>query len=214
MVYTGVGANLKMKQNIFYILTLILIIGCSTKTEKEQTEIVTDTVVKNSIERLDSISAQELEKLIKVPVRNKFDEKYSGYYSSTTNEKGQKVLNGDFEFVHFDSSAFYDPISKEYDTSWISVSKIKYQGTFEIGVKNGAFEEKLLFDDGVDLYSKWTVSLDFKDDKCSKGTFTGILGHIMPESTYYFEILDTCTFQSVVDKASDRWTEEYEKRKN
>lgn len=175
---------------------------------------MTDTVVKNSIERLDSISAQELEKLIKVPVRNKFDEKYSGFYSYATDEQGQTVLNGDFKFIHFDSSAFYDPITKEYDTTWISVSKIEYLGTFENGVKNAIFKEKLLFDDGVDLYSKWTVILDFKDDKCSKGTFTGILGHIMPESTYEFEILDTCTFQSVVDKASDRWTEEYEKRKN
>ncbi|WP_019039708.1 hypothetical protein [Psychroflexus tropicus] len=203
-----------MKQNIFYILTLILIIGCSTKTEKNQTEIETETVVENSIERLDSISAQELEKLIKVPVRNKFDEMYNGHYSFTTDEQGQKVLNGDFEFIHFDSSAFYDPLTKEYDTTWISISKIEYQGTFANGVKNGTFKEKLLFDDGIDLYSKWTVSLDFKDDKCSKGTFTGILGHIMPESTYEFEKLDTCTFQSVVDKASERWKEEYEKRKN
>jgi len=210
----NVGANLKMKQTIFFILTLILTIGCSTKTEENQTENVTETVVENSIERLDSISAQELEKLIGVPVRNKFDENYSGHYSFTTDEQDQKVLNGDFEFIHFDSSAFQDPITKEYDTTWISVSKIRYQGTFANGVKNGSFKEILLFDDGVDLYSKWTVSLDFKDDKCSKGTFTGILGHIMPESTYEFEKLDTCTFQSVVDKASDRWTEEYEERKN
>jgi hypothetical protein len=193
-----------MKQTIFFILTLILTIGCSTKTEENQTEIVTETMVKNSIERLDSISAQELEELIKVPVRNKFDEKYSGHYSFATDEQGQKVLNGDFGFVHFDSSAFYDPTTKEYDTTWISVSKIEYQGKFKNGVKNGTFKEKLLFDDGVDLYSKWTVSLDFKDDKCSNGKFTGILGHIMPESTYEFEKLDSCTFQSVVDRASER----------
>lgn len=203
-----------MKQNIFFISTLILIIGCSTTTEKTQTENAIEAQVEYSIERLDSIPGQELEELIQVPIRNKFEEKYSGHYSFTTNDKGQKVLNGDFEFIHFDSSAFYDPMTKEYDTTWISVSKIEYQGTFENGVKNGTFNEKLLFDDGVDLYSKWTVSLDFKEDKCSQGTFTGILGHIMPESTYKFEILDTCTFQSVVDKASDRWTEEYEKRKN
>lgn len=195
-------------------MTLILTIGCSTKTENSQTEIETEAVVGISIERLDSISAQDLEELINVPVRMKFDEKYNGHYSFTINEQGQKVLNGDFEFVHFYSSAFYDPITKEYDTTWISVSKIQYHGTFENGVKNGTFTEKLLFDDGVDLYSKWTVFLEFKDDKCSKGTFTGILGHIMPESTYEFEKIDICTFQYVVDKASDRWTEEYEKRKN
>ena len=170
--------------------------------------------VENLIERFDSISAQELEELIKVPVRNKFKENYSGYYSFMIDEKGQKFLNGDFKFIHFDSSAFYDSMTKEYDTTWISVSKIEYQGTFENGVKNGTFKEKLLFDDGVDLYSKWRVSLEFKNNKCSQGTFTGILGHIMPESTYEFEILETCTFQSVVDKASDRWTEEYKKRKN
>jgi len=203
-----------MKLFTFFILTLILIFGCSTKTEKTQTEIETKLQVENSIERLDSISAQELEKLIKIPIRNKFDEEYSGFYSFTTDEQGQKVLNGNFEFVHYDSSAYYDPITKEYDTTWISVSKIRYYGTFEIGIKNGIFKEKLFFDDGVDLYSKWTVSLDFKDDKCSEGKFTGILGYIMPESTYKFEKLDSCTFQSVVDKASERWKEEYEKRKN
>ena len=203
-----------MKQNIFFILTLILIVGCYTKPKKNQTEIVTLTQVENLIERLDSISAQELEELIKVPIQNKFNEKYSGQYSYSTNKQGQKVLNGDFKFIHFDSSAFYNPITKEYDSTWVSVSRIEYRGTFEDGIKNGAFKEKLIFDDGVDLYSKWTVSLDFKDDKCLKGTFTGILGHIMPESTYEFESLDSCTFQSVVDKASIRWSEEYEKRKN
>ena len=198
-----------MRQYLFFILTLILIIGCSDKTGKTQTE----TEVMNSIERLDSISAQEFEELINIPIRKKFDEKYSGYFSYTNNEQGQKVLNGDFEFIHFESSAFYNPTTKEYDTTWVSTSKIEYHGTFENGVKNGTFKEKLLFDDGVDLYSKWTVSLDFKDGKCSKGTFTGMLGHIMPESTYKFERLDICTFQSVVDKASKRWKEEYEKRK-
>ena len=203
-----------MKQTIFFILTLILIVGCSTKPEKNQTEIVTLTQVENLIERLDSISAQELEELIKVPIRNKFDEKYSGQYSYSTNEQGQKVLNGDFKFIHFDSSAFYDPITKEYDSTWVSISKIEYYGTFEDGIKKGTFKEKLIFDDGVDLYSKWTVSLDFKDDKCSKGIFTGVLGHVMPESTYEFDKLDSCTFQSAVDKASEQWKEEYEKRKN
>lgn len=203
-----------MKQITFFILTLILINCCSTKTEKTQTKILNELQVKNSILLLDSISAQELEELIKVPIRNKFDEKYRGYYSYTTDQEGQKVLNGNFEFIHFDSSAFYDPMTKEYDTTWTSVSKIEYQGIFENGVKNGSFKEKLLFDDGVDLYSKWTVTIDFKEDNCSKGTFTGILGHIMPESTYEFEKLVSCTFQSVVNRASERWKEEYEIRKN
>ncbi|MBQ4915473.1 hypothetical protein J8L85_13545 [Maribacter sp. MMG018] len=151
--------------------------------------------------------------MIKVPIRNKFGEKYSGHYTFETNEQGQKVLNGDFKFIHLDSSSFYDPMTKEYDTTWVSVSKIEYQGKFKNGVKDGIFKEKLLFDDGIDLYSKWTVSIDFKEGNCSKGTFTGILGHIMPESTYEFEKLDSCTFQSVVNSASERWEEEYEKRK-
>jgi len=203
-----------MKQPIFFIWTLILTNGCTTKTEKTQTENVIEAKVEYSIERLDSIPGQELEELIKVPIRNKFEEKYRGHYSFAIDEQGQKVLYGDFEFIHFDSSAFYDPMTKEYDTTWISVSRIEYRGEFKNGVKDGIFSEKLLFDDGVDLYSKWTVSIDFKGENCSKGTFTGILGHIMPESTYEFEKLDSCTFQYVVDRASERWKEEYEKRKN
>ena len=130
-----------MKQTIFFKLILILIIGCPTNTEKNQTEIATETQGKNFIERLDSISAQELEELIKMPIRNKFNEKYSGYYSYITNEQGQNVLNGNFEFVHFGSSALYDPITKEYDTAWGSVSEIEYYGTFEKGVKNGTIKK-------------------------------------------------------------------------
>lgn len=58
-----------MKQTIFFILTLTVLISCSKKIEKSQNE----TEEENFIEQLDSISAQELEELIKFPVRNKFD---------------------------------------------------------------------------------------------------------------------------------------------
>lgn len=112
-------------------------------------------------------------------------------------------------------SGKYFVISKEKASKLSEFHKHHYSTWFEVYIEcGGIFTEKLLFDDGIDLYSKWNASIDFKDDKCSKGTFTGILGHIMPESTYNFIELDSCTFQHLVDKASKRWNEEYEKRKN
>lgn len=94
----------------------------------------------------------------------------------------------------------------------VHVTKIQYSGSFNNGKKDRIFTEKVLFDEGIDRYSEWTVSLDYNDDKCSTGTFTGIFGFIMDETTYKFDQLDTCTFQFVVDKASELWEEEDRKK--
>lgn len=197
-----------MKNITRFILVLILIFGCDANNRKEKTKIIPKDKIVKSIKRIDSISGQELEMLIKVPIRKKFNEKYFGYYSFTTNEKGQKNFNGDFEFTLFNNSLFNESRVKIHDTTSILKTNIKYYGTFINGEKNGTFKEILHLDDGVDLYSKWTVSIDFKKDSCSKGIFKGNLGHIMPESTYKFEKINTCTFQFVVDKALERWKEE------
>jgi hypothetical protein len=201
-----------MKHIAFFILITILLIQCKPKSEKTQKTNEVTPLVENMIKRLDSISAEELENIISIPIRSKFNEKYSGYYSFENDSQGEKVLSGYFEFFYSDSSMFYDPTTKEYDSTWISISKIKYCGTFIDGTKNGTFKEELLFDDGVDIYSKWTVSLKFENDSCTKGTFTGALGHIMPISTYIFEKVDSYTFQSVVDKANEQWIKEFNKK--
>jgi len=52
----------------------------------------------------------------------------------------------------------------------------------------------LLFDDGIDLFSKWIVSLNYKDDNCKSGIFTGIFGYVMEETTYTFSELTIVHF--------------------
>jgi len=66
-----------MKQSIFFISILILLIGCKVDHKK------TDKSTTNEIfaAELDSIHAEQLEDLIQVPIRDKFNEKYRGHYS-------------------------------------------------------------------------------------------------------------------------------------
>jgi hypothetical protein len=196
-----------MKQLIFLISTLVFFFSCAPKAEKSSVKNETLSIVKNHKIQVDSIFGQELEKLIHIPIRNKFNEKYNGYYQITTNQVGDTILDGKFQFIHFDSIAIYDQ-------SITRISKIEYGGTYTDGKKNGEFTENFLIDDGIDLYSKWIVSLDYKDNNCSTGIFKGIFGYIMKETTYQFNQLDNCTFQSVVEKASQLWKEEYEKSNN
>jgi hypothetical protein len=186
---------------------LIFFYSCAPKTEKTPIKNETVLIVEKRKIQVDSISGQELEKLIHIPIRNKFNEKYNGYYHLTTTKVGDEILDGEFQFIHFDSIAMYD-------NSMIRISKIEYSGTFINGKKNGKFTERFLIDDGVDLYSKWIVSLEYENDNCKSALFKGIFGYIMKETIYKFNQLDNCTFQSVVDKASELWKDEYEKSNN
>lgn len=199
-----------MTNIITSFITLFIFLSCNSHQEKSNNSSNLNIL----ISKIDSISAENLEKLVQIPIRNKFGETYNGYYSLIKTEKGENILHGKFEFIHFDSSAFYNEYLKEYDYSMISVSKIIYSGSFKNGKKDGEFTESLLFDDGVDFYSNWNASINFKDDNCTKGTFTGILGHIMKKSTYTVGKMDTCTFQFIVDSASKQWEEEWKKSQN
>ena len=96
----------------------------------------------------------------------------------------------------------------------VRISKIKYSGQFSEGKKVGQFIEDLLFNDGVDLYSKWTIKIDFDNDQCKTATFFGVIGTSMPETTYKFDDLKTCRFDNVTDLAQKKWLKEFEKRKN
>ena len=182
------------------ILILLLIVSGTSFAQKHR------------VVKVDSIPGSDLERIVNLPVRQKLNEEYSGYYSVSSDSPND--LHGPFELLQFDSGAVYDPLFKTYDSAWIYVLKVFYSGNFSEGAKNGLFIESVHHDDGVDIYSKWSVSITFEDGKCKSGSFKGAIGNRMPETTHVFDKLDTCTFDHVVDKAWDIWSQEWKKREN
>ena len=196
--------------------TIIFLIGllwsCANHTAPDETQTKKSQGSKDTVltEKVDSLPAGKLEKLLGIQARQKL--KYSGRYSYKMTSTGDKKLHGPFYFAYSDSSATSNKATNEYDR--ISVLKVRYSGQFENGKKEGHFTEQLLHNDGVDLFSKWTVTINFKDNQCTSGTFTGTIGHIMPETTLRYDILDTCTFNFVVDQAWAEWKKEWERQNN
>ncbi len=137
-----------------------------------------------------------------IDTRSKLNKSYSGYYEYYLNEEGKEILNEDFLLTYFNSGTWED-------TKYVIC--IEYSGTFQDGLKNGNFIEKLLHNDGVDLYSKWVIELYFSKDKCTTGKFEEIMGHIMPSKKYEFNKLTQCSFKEIVKLAGDEWQKEWER---
>jgi hypothetical protein len=200
-----------------YLNTFIFtsIIACANPSETKQSISEENQMNEVYIENIDSISGQGLEKILKIPIRSNFNQTYIGFYSYKLDSTKNKILSNDFEFTHTDTN------NKDYNSSTgnsiedmpSTKSIIKYTGSFENGLKTGVFTEELLWDDGVDFYAKWIVKLEYKMGVCVKETFSGVNGFVMPETTYEFSPNDTSTFQSVVDKAWDKWSNEYKIKK-
>lgn len=193
----------------------LVFLGCSGAKEKKN-EVATGNITEDDVYtmRFDSLTGPELEKLFTIAVKHKFNEKYSGQYSYKINKTGDKILQDEFFFSFSDSSGYKDASTDEPVDNAVSISKMKYSGQFNNGKKVGQFTEQLLFDDGVDLYSKWTIKIDFENDQCKTATFFGVIGTAMPETTYKFDNLKTCTFDNVTELAQKEWSKEFERRKN
>lgn len=154
-----------------------------------------------------------MEKLLQIPIKKKFGEKYSGQYSYQLNANGGKILDGDFYFSCSDSGYYFtDAFTKKVDSSMFQISKIKYTGRFLNNKKSGQFSEEFLTDDGVDIYSNWHVTIKYDKDECDSATFFGVIGSEMPESKYTFQHLDTCTFDRVVNLAWTEWEKIWKQR--
>lgn len=164
--------------------------------------------------RIDSVAGKDLEELIGVPTRHKLKERYAGQYSYKLDSLKRPFLHGHFIFSYADSGAWFDDATQEYDSSMMYILKVTYRGNFENGSKRGLFEEQVLHDDGIDIFYKWIVTIDFNNNTCQSGTFRGAIGHIMPETTFQLSRLDSCTFSFVTDYAWDEWGKEFERQKN
>ncbi len=167
---------------------------------------------KIEVERVKTISGLDLGKLLKTDIKKKFNESYSGQYEYYVEDK-QRVLHGKFYFYHADSSGSYQAQNPDSDELPVRLIKINYAGHFRENKKEGKFVEELFFDDSIDLYSKWTITIDYKEDQCTSALFEGAIGHVMPADTKYsFQNLDTCSFDRVMTLAEKNWAQEYEKQ--
>ena len=196
------------------ICLLLVFVSCSVTKEEKNNE-VTDNITEDDVYTVtfDSLAASELEKLFTIDVRHKFNEKYSGQYSYKFSKTGDKILHDEFFFSFSDSSIVKMPPVDDESDEIVEISKIKYSGQFNNGKKVGQFTEQFLFNDGVDLYSKWTIQIDFENDKCKSGTFIGAIGTVMPpETTYKFDNLKICSFDNVSSLAEKEWSKEFEKK--
>ena len=130
------------------------------------------------------------------------EEKVSGYYS--TNEKNE--LDGDFELLS-DSSG----ISEEFETKYEFTNNSF--GQFSKNQKTGLWKYEYVYNDGVDMYEKHTITISFKDGDCLASTFSGQIGYIMPFTEHNFKNQKLCSAKAVREKAWELWGLEYERRK-
>jgi hypothetical protein len=196
--------------SVFIVLTVLSLTNCSNNDTTKKTA---DKIIMTA--KLDTITGESLEDILGIEVRKKFKERYSGHYEYYTNNDSMKVLHGQFYFSYADSGNYYlDATGEEIDDMfWIK--KISYSGEFRENKKNGEFIEKLLDNDGVDLYAEWEITIDFENDMCKNAKFVGAIGHIMPlTTTYSFPNIDTCSFDRVQNLAWTEWEKEYERQKN
>ncbi len=186
---------------------IVILLSCTARKER-QSYSVADTTY---IQTFDSLPGSELKRLLSIDIKHKFNEKYSGKYSYKL-ISGDSILHGDFFLLFSDSSSYTDASTNEIADDMARVSKMKYSGQFRNGKKYGPFIEDLLFDDGIDLYSKWIIQISFEDDQCKSGSFSGLIGHVMPDTTFQFERLKQCSFDHVTDLAQEEWSKEWERR--
>ncbi|MBX3164474.1 MAG: hypothetical protein KF900_08335 [Bacteroidetes bacterium] len=156
----------------------------------------------------DTITGEVVEKLLGFEVKKKFGEKYSGYYQYYTNSNSVNILHGQFYFSYADSG--YYTIAQEIDSSMFWITKISYSGEYRENKKQGKFTEKLLDDDGIDLYSDWEITLNFENNNCKGANFVGAIGNSMPITTYNFPNINTCSFSRVLFLSEEKWGKDWE----
>ncbi|MEM9832908.1 MAG: hypothetical protein AAF944_19910 [Bacteroidota bacterium] len=201
------------------IILLYLVASCTETTKNldqktdemvaQEIQIETEDILQT--DTLNSISAEGLQELLDIPVRGKFKEVYSGFYSYKLSSESKRKLHGQFFFSYYDSSSYFmvngtDTI--EVDNMY-SVSRIEYSGKFVDGEKQGEFKEDLYFTDGVDLYSEWKVTINFNDNECTSGRYEGATGHAMPDTLLVYQSLDSCTFDYIANRAWKDWQSHY-----
>lgn len=189
--------------------------GCTNSSNKDISKANYEFLRKS-----DTLSGTELEKLIHIDV-DKTDKKYIGQYDYFQKNENKKILSGEFKFTHYDSSGSKVPLlsndgvpnGDSLQLDGPQVLKDSYTGQFIDDMKEGKFIKKYLFDDGVDWYENYEITIVFEKDQCTVAIFKGAIGTAMPQSTYKFENLETCSFKYVKDLAWKEWSKEFAKKK-
>jgi hypothetical protein len=128
------------------------------------------------------------------------NEKGTGYYS--TDEKG--TLDGPLQIESKRSG--YD---KQVETNYSFETAVA--GNFKDGMKDGIWEYQYVYDDGVDLYEAHKIEIEYKDHKCIRSSFEGVIGYTMPKTRHTFESQQYCTPQAIRNRAWEIWRAEFEK---
>lgn len=124
----------------------------------------------------------------------------TGYYS--TNDKG--VLDGPIQIESNESG--YD---KQVEANYSFVTAVA--GNFKNGKKDGKWKYQYVYDDGVDLYESHKIEIEYKNDKCIRSSFEGVIGYTMPQRRHEFERQQYCTPETIRDRALEIWNGEFKK---
>ena len=125
----------------------------------------------------------------------------TGFYSVT--EEG--ALDGPLDIESKRSG--YD---KQIETRYSFVTAVT--GNFKNGKKDGTWKYQYVYDDGVDLYENHKIEIEYKNDKCIRSSFDGVIGYIMPKTRHEFESQQYCTPEAIRGRAWEIWNTEFRKK--
>ena len=124
----------------------------------------------------------------------------TGYYS--LNEKG--ILDGPFQ-IEADRSGY----DKQVEATYSFATAVA--GNYKDGKKDGRWKYRYVYNDGVDLYEKLKIEIDYKNNKCIRSSFEGTIGYTMPKTRHEFENQQYCTPEAIRNRAWEIWSVEFEK---
>ena len=146
---------------------------------------------------VENISADSLEKIIGIPIFSPPSYSFNGYYWTDNS-----TMTNDFYFAVSDSG--YCTYSEAvYTMNFI------YSGSFNNNKKDNQWYILHHYNDGIDIYYKYKIKINFSDGKCIGSTYNGHSGYIMPFKTYSF---DYCDPDSIITNVNRLWQKEWEEK--
>lgn len=127
----------------------------------------------------------------------------TGYYS--TDDKG--VVDGPIQIESNKSG--YD---KQVETNYSFVTAVA--GNFKNGMKDGRWEYRYVYDDGIDLYESHKIEIEYQNDKCIRSSFEGVIGYTMPKTKHEFTSQQYCTPEAIRNRAWEIWNTEFKKEQD
>ena len=125
--------------------------------------------------------------------------KATGFYSMD-----KEKLHGDF-----DLGEEYTGHDEQQNAFYLYKNKVK--GSYVYGKKEGAWHYSYVFDDGLDMFERHDITIHYKNGKCTKSQFDGVIGHKMPITKHDFSDPSLCTPSKIREKAWQIWSEQYDK---